>query len=771
MKKKLFGFIILLSTLACIPVFAAGKRIAVFNPVCEGLSEDETNWIPSSVRRRLEANLNDYTTYQLVDVQNEDKIKQLQKKAENFSYDQETSIELGKLVSAELGLFTSVTKANGRYILSANVTNLTTGIRLSSSTTDSVAEPVSLFEGAGSSVNKITVKMCNDLGINLSAIDLYVLLKGQDLTQTDQISMTQEELNRYQKKQQELEKQIKEVSLSTDIDAQTRKAKLEAEKTLAEQQKQIAEERLERLRLQNQRLLQDQEQQKSRTAAQRQKIEEAAAKAEQQAKLVRQQKIDRLSVDQQIAVVEAKKQALLDIHNSVLAQERLIKQNANEDYKTQCIAIDEEPLRNGETDSDGNMLPAVKQMRNERKLQLKREIEAKALEDLASIQGKTTTQEIALYNDIQNDLNKLKVRRTITSIEDDRILSIGNYAGDLYEWDTTVGIYINDVKIFGQKANIAYQSVSGKAPVAPTSGNTERWNDYLDTVDLYDYMFRRNVPAVTLEIDYSIEAMSEYYPSMYKMTLYEFRFVDTVSGRTVQTITPAKTSYKFSVSPAVDISYYKSGVSAATDNSSAKTASTNVAKTETVKIGSDAKKRKSSKNNPLFDQSNGGGARCNFGFNYGVLTQEKNYSLIMQGLGNWEFYASFPMTTWMFSEIDFGFLSLPQRFGNYYSGSQVAKYCMFDTGFNVRVGSKKKKPANLYALAGVGLAFDDELISVQSKEEASVLLYKGAVGIDWQLTNYICLTTELGVMGLDKLKPYYTTKIGVAFTLPNLVFF
>ena len=262
MKKKLLGIVILLSTLACLPVFAAGKRIAVFNPVCEGLSEDETNWIPSSVRRRLEANLNDYTTYQLVDVQNEDKIKQLQKKAENFSYDQETSIELGKLVSAELGLFTSVTKANGRYILSANVTNLTTGIRLSSTTTDSVAEPVSLFEGAGSSVNQITVKMCNDLGINLSAIDLYVLLKGQDLTQTDQISMTQEELNRYQKKQQELEKQIKEVSVSTDIDAQTRKAKLEAEKTLAEQQKQIAEERLERLRLQNQRLLQDQEQQK-----------------------------------------------------------------------------------------------------------------------------------------------------------------------------------------------------------------------------------------------------------------------------------------------------------------------------------------------------------------------------------------------------------------------------------------------------------------------------------------------------------------------------
>ena len=241
-------------------VFAAGKRFAVFNPSSEGLTEDEKNWIPSSVRRRLEANFNDYTNYQLVDVQNEEEIKAIQKKAESYTHDQDSSIEIGKLVSAEIGVFSTITKANGKYILSTNVTNLTTGVRLSSVTTDSVAEPVSLFEGAGSSVNKVTVKLCDDLGIKLSSIDRYVLLKGEELSDNDQISMTQEEVNKYEKKQQELEKQLKEVSLSTELDAESRKAKLEAEKALAEQQKQIAEERLERLRLQKQRLLEDQEQ-------------------------------------------------------------------------------------------------------------------------------------------------------------------------------------------------------------------------------------------------------------------------------------------------------------------------------------------------------------------------------------------------------------------------------------------------------------------------------------------------------------------------------
>ena len=756
MKKLLiFGLILILNA----SVFAAGKRVAVFNPAGEGLSSDELNWIPSSVRRKLEANLNDYTSYQLIDVQNEEDIKKLQKKAESYTYDQATSIELGKLVSAELGFFSSITKANDRYILSVSVTNLTTGLKLSTVTADSVSEPVSLFEGAGSAVNKVTVKLCDDLGIKLSSIDLYVLLKGQELSDNDQISMTQEEISKYQKKQQELEKQLKEVSLSTELDAETRKAKLEAEKALADQQKQIAEERLERLKLQQQRLYEDQEQQKSRTAEQRKKIEEAAAQAEKQAKLVRQQKIDSLSVDQQLAVIEAKKQAMLDIHESVLAQEKLIKQNANDDYKAQCEAIDAEPLRNGEMDSNGNILPAVKQMRNERKLAIRNEIEAKALEDLKKIQGKTSEQEAALYNDIQNDIQKLKVRRTLSSIEDSRIIDIGNYAGDKYEWDTTVSLYINDVKIFGQKANIGYSNVSGKNPVIPGAARADAWNDYLDTVDLYDYMFRRNVPAVSLEIDYSIEAMSDYYPSMYRMTLYEFRFIDTVSGKVIQTVQPAKSSYKFTISPTVDISYYK-GVAAVSEDSKSIKNSTVVEFSE-VKTGKEVKKRNNK--DPIFDQTKGGGARCNFGFNFGFATDSTIYKNEGEG-AMLEGYLSIPLSSFFFMQCDFGWLSLPNVFGNYISDSGNVTMTCFDMGFNIRIGK-----TNLYALAGVGLAFEDDLVNTKTREDDALLVYKAAFGVDIPLNSFMCLTVESGVFGVNPLGASPMLKVGAAFTLPDLI--
>ena len=770
--KKIGLFLIILMSASFIAT-AAEKRIAVFNPSAEGLSEDEQNWIPSSVRRRLEANFNDYTNYQLVDILNEEEIKNVQKKAESYTHDQDTSIEIGKLVSAEIGVFSTITKANGKYILSTNVTNLTTGVRLSSVTTDSVSEPVSLFEGAGSSVNKVTVKLCDDLGIKLSSIDRYVLLKGEELSENDQISMTQEEVSKYQKKQEELEKQLKEVALSTELDAESRKAKLEAEKALAEQQKQIAEERLERLRLQKQRLLEDQEQQKTRTAAQREKIEQAAAQAEKQAKLVRQQKIDSLSVDNQIAVIEAKKQAMYDIHSTVLNQERYIKQAANDDYKAQCEAIDAEPLRNGETDSKGNMLPAVKEMRNNRKREIRKEIETKALEDLKKIQGKTTAQEDSLYNDIQNDLAKLRVKRTISSIEDNRILDIGNYAGDKYEWDTTVSLYINDVKIFGQNANIAYKNVSGKAPVAPSVSNTNAWNDYLDTVDLYDYMFRRNVPAITLEVDYSIDAMPDNYPSMYKMTLYEFRFIDTVTGKVVQTIQPAKSSYRFSVNPTVDISYYKKAVVADYSEEDSKSLSSKVAKTESsfveydeVKIGKDAKKRKTI--DPLYDQTKGGGARCNLGFNVGWMLSDEfldddDAGFLLEG------YCSIPFTTWMFMQADYSWCAVPKYSEDYKSTTGELSLAFMGLGFNVRARTPGK-PVNYFGIASVGIGFDDLYDRKARRNTEAVFAYKFSGGLDIPLEDILCFTVEGGVIGFEALKPVPYAKIGVALTIPNLVF-
>ena len=88
----------------------------------------------------------------------------------------------------------------------------------------------------------------------------------------------------------------------------------------------------------------------------------------------------------------------------------------------------------------------------------------------------------------------------------------------------------------------------------------------------------------------------------------------------------------------------------------------------------------------------------------------------------------------------------------------------FDMGFNLRIGK-----TNLYALAGVGLAFEDDLINVKTHEEDALLVYKAAFGVDIPLNRFMCLTVESGVFGVNPLGTSPMLKVGAAFTLPDLI--
>ena len=214
-----------------------------------------------------------------------------------------------------------------------------------------------------------------------------------------------------------------------------------------------------------------------------------------------------------------------------------------------------------------------------------------------------------LINEINKDRVKLKEPRTINSLEDDRILDIGNYAGEKYEWQSAISLYISDVKIFSQNANISYRAVSSKQPVLPSDSDNSKWEDYLDTVDLYDYMFNRKVPVVYAEVDYSVEAMPDNYPSMYKINLSEIRFVDTNTSKVIQVIKPAKTSYKFTVTPIVDVLAFSSKLNQniTSDKQEAKQSKSEAAP---------KKEKKQNNKNPVFDQSQGGGNRFNLGVTF-----------------------------------------------------------------------------------------------------------------------------------------------------------
>lgn len=779
-NKRIFTLFFIFSVIS-FAAAAQAKRIVIFNPASEGLSADEDNWLPASIRRKLEANFNDYTSFQLVELQNEAEIKKIQKKAESSSYDQDTSIELGKLVSAEYGIFTTVTKAvsgnNVRYILSSNITDLTTGIRHSSVTTESVADIVSLFDKPGCSVNIITVNFCKDLGIKLSAIDEYLLLKGNDITNDKKIELAEDELKKYNEKMKQLDSKIKEISLSTEVSADAQKAKLEAERAMIEQQEKMAQDKLERLRRQQEQLLRDQQDQKLRSEEQRKKIEKVAKEAEEKALILRQKNLEDLTVDQIIAVIEAKKQTLIDIRKGVDAQEALIKQNAQEEYNIRAAAIDDEPLRKGEMDSNGKMLSDVKVKRINEKKEIKAELERQARIDIEEVRAATKEQQKALLQDIQNDREALKVPRTISSLKDDRILFVGNYAGEKFEWDGTASFYISDYCIFAQKVGIDYKTVTGKLPARATDAS-EKWNDYLDTVDLYDYMFRRQVPVIALEIDYVVEALDDSHPSGYKITIDSFRLKDIRQDKTIQTIKPQKSGWIFTVKPETDIrsddfidvevsTKQKPSKKDSKANKKQKPKTKETAKQEksASKPAKPAKKSSSKVKNSAYDQTKNGGKRFNMGANLGGILATDYFDEPRVPIFGYA-YCSVPLNNYIFAQLDVGFTPVPDRFGKFVCKSEDLIFTDIDLGVNIRAALGNYYP-NLYAYAGAGLGYSDDLHVYGKTKDTSVFHYKFGAGIDLPISEGMCLTCEYVYSSIEAAGGLSAVLVGAALTIPD----
>jgi hypothetical protein len=150
------------------------------------------------------------------------------------------------------------------------------------------------------------------------------------------------------------------------------------------------------------------------------------------------------------------------------------------------------------------------------------------------------------------------------------------------------------------------------------------------------------------------------------------------------------------------------------------------------------------------------------GYSYYFGGPYNNKTALIEG------YLSIPFSSYFFSQWDFGFMSVPTQFGDYYCDSGAVMFFNFDLGFNFRLG-KKSKPANLYFLGGVGIAFDEDLIGRYSYQEESLLLYKAAVGIDFPISNYLCMTVEYGLLGTEALGNSHVWKLGAAFTLPNFI--
>ena len=373
-------------------------------------------------------------------------------------------------------------------------------------------------------------------------------------------------------------------------------------------------------------------------------------------------------------------------------------------------------------------------------------------------------------------MNALKTKRTISSLQDKRIFTIGNYAGESYYWIAKASLFINDYCIFEKNVKIEYSKVTKKQPVSASSSDTQKWNDYLDTVDLYDSMFRRQIPIICLEMDYVVEAMPDDYPSTYKVSILEYRLVDIVENKIVEKIPANYSTYTFQVNPVVDIrlnknvntnisqkkvnsnkGYYTGTVIIDDENNSGKKQNP-----ETVKKLGEVKKSNRKK---MYEQSNGYGGRNNLGSLSGTASDyyiDDSFSMFT--------YYTIDLSSYFFAQFDIGLLQCPQYFDNYVLCDDVLLNWNFSLGFNFRVPVFFLYP-NVYFGAGFGGANNDAYIITKDnkrvKKEEPFQVYKAFVGVDLPIFKYFSLTSEMGAIYVEDLGWSRTFYMGASITFPD----
>ena len=510
----------------------AGTRLLIVPPTIENISEKNKLVLSGIILDKINANLQEYTDFILIDGINERKIIELQKKSENISMDQETSIEIGKLLNAEYGLFPIIRYAGNVYTLTIRITNLSTGQNIFTDI-ESKSEEVQLYNIPGCAIDLFTIKLCDKLGIFLSPTKRYILENG-DSNLTIEQQLENEKLNEanFKKLIKSYDDQLAILKKRTSVDKQIEQEKYAALKALNESKLKFAQERIKRLRAEQDKLYQDKIKDHERSKEVIERRNELALEVENRIKIIRTEEINNLSLMKRLSTVESKKKILIDICNNLEIQKQAVKQIYEDEFKSREQSIWDKPYRAGEL-SNGNPTELAIQKRFTEVENEKKAIYKKCEEELLGLTKSIFQSKEDITYDIYKNYNDLKRNdRYISSLTTSNELyySIGPFDANKQGWKFYAYFYSDGV-LLGQKDGYIYlKNLSGRNY---DLNNSADYDVYLDDTDLYNSLFIRNEKIINFELSYNVETHPSQ-KSKYNVHLKELVLKDTVNDRVLQ---------------------------------------------------------------------------------------------------------------------------------------------------------------------------------------------------------------------------------------------
>ncbi|MCQ2610609.1 MAG: hypothetical protein MJ169_02570 [Treponema sp.] len=761
MKKSLFFLIsALFSVFSVFAQIQPGARVLVTNPDIENLSSGESGWLVGTVRDRLESNLETYMGVRLVDKQNEKIIKHLQKQSETSYFSRETAIEIGKMTSAQYGVFSTIRKTGSTYSLTVYLTNLTTGEKFTAHIPDKKKKE-DLCINDGCAVDEAVIELCDKAGIILSSSQKYVLRHGdKNISYEDRLKQAQEEEKVYQDMMAEYDAQIRKLQTSTQYNAQANAVKLEAERARAEQVLKSARQRKEKLieeaAKKDEDAKRDAERDEELVARRNRRAQQVAEKVAE----VRRSGFESSSILSQIEMIESKKKALIEIREGVENDIREI-QSANEyELKTKIQEINNQPYKAAELE-DGEPTYYARLKRESKIAGLTKDYNSRLEQDVKNLRSSVIKQEEALLAEINSDYKLLEKPRRISSITDDMSYTVGAYRGKSFLWPVTVYLYSNKVLIKQETFNL-YLSDITKFTKIPS--DDRGYDEYINTIDMWESLFGRGDQVLTIEMDLSIKPKSEEYPSQYVFTISRFIVKDTVTGKLYKTVNLDNVTFERSFSPAYDIRSKE-----AKDRAAQKIVYEQQREEKIEQSRIEKQRQRITKNTKYkgFNQKAGTGGMT--GLKFAVDLKD--------GFNGIDFQMNAAVSPYVFTGFSVGSMQIDPEF-KYRAKDDYTIDVFYNIGFNWRP-QILIYPPSFYFMLGAGItgyekkSYYSSYSSSSNKDFETSFAFRPSAGFELPIFGYWGVYVQ-GNMNMifypSDFKVNWDIAVGVSFTLPELVF-
>lgn len=322
----------------------------------------------------------------------------------------------------------------------------------------------------------------------------------------DEIKKLQNNCSVYENSMNELKK---EISQNSDLENSEEKQRAEYELNLTEEKLNSTKIKIKRLEqvLKN---LSDEKKLKSLSNEKKSKLDLISELSRKNYENLNSDFFEN-SVFLKINEIEEKKSSLIKMHSNESLEIANLRIKAEKEINEKKSEIDGRNFRIAQL-SSGLPIQEVTFAREKEKSEIEGKINQQLSIDVLKLQENLLNQKIELYEQISNDYESLNVVK-INSLSEELQVYYKNYDGAKYGWPVILDWYFDDVLLYSEEFILPYEFVCGKKIVHIGENG---YDDYLDTVDIYERLFLSGEKLFVYEIESNVKPSSE------KKSSYDF---------------------------------------------------------------------------------------------------------------------------------------------------------------------------------------------------------------------------------------------------------